>query len=86
VLRRDYRDDYIVMVANAHALGDGGADRAQERLRLLDPENPAGPVVELAERLVEVGGSREDIIRLANLAAALGASPPTLTPYLEGEP
>ena len=86
VLRRDYRDDYIVMVATAYALGDGDSDRAQERLRLLDPENPAGPVVELAERLIRVGGSREDITRLANLALALGAGTPALTPYLEGEP
>jgi hypothetical protein len=86
VLRRDYRDDYIVMVATAYALGDGGSDRAQERLRLLDAENPADPVVELAERLVDVGGSREDITRLANLAVALGAGTPALTPYLEGGP
>jgi hypothetical protein len=86
VLRRDYRDDYIVMVATAYALGDGGSARAEERLRLLDPENPVGPVVELAERLVKVGGSREDITRLANLASDLGAGTPALIPYLEGEP
>jgi hypothetical protein len=86
VLRRDYRDDYVLMVATAYALGDGGSDRAQERLRLLDSENPAAPVVELAERLVRTGGGREDIDRLANLASALGAVTPELAPYLQGEP
>ena len=86
VLRRDYRDDYVVMVATAYALGDGDSTRAQERLRLLDSENPAALVVELAERRIRTGGGREDISRLANLAAALGAVTPELTPYLEGEP
>jgi hypothetical protein len=85
VLRQDYRDDYVVMVATAYEV-EGGVQQARERLELLDPEEPAAPVIELAERLIEAGGSAEDVGRLARLAQALEALPPTLTPYLEGRP
>nr|HID13418.1 hypothetical protein [Anaerolineae bacterium] len=85
VLRQDYRDDYVVMVATAYEV-DGDRERARERLKLLDPDEPAAPVVELAERLVEAGGSADDITRLARLAWALGATTSTLIPYLEGPP
>jgi predicted Co/Zn/Cd cation transporter (cation efflux family) len=85
VLRQDYRDDYVVMVATAHEV-EQDLEQARNRLKLLDPEEPAAPVVELAERLVEAGGSAEDITYLARLARALGNLPPTLTPYLDGRP
>lgn len=85
VLRRDYRDDYVVMVATAYEV-EKDLDQARQRLRLLDPQEPAAPVVELANRLVEVGGAAEDVTRLARLAWALGTLTPTLTPYLEGQP
>jgi len=84
-LRWDYRDDYIVMVATAYEMDDGDIERAQGRLELLDPEDPAAPVIELAERLVAAGGRTEDITRLARLARAFGSLPPTLTPYLEDQ-
>jgi hypothetical protein len=83
VLRQDYRDDYVVMVATAHEV-EQDLEQARNRLKLLDPEEPAAPVLELAERLVEVGGSAEDITYLARLARALGNLPPTLAPYLDG--
>ena len=85
VLRQDYRDDYVVMVAAAYEV-EGDPERARERLALLDAENPAAPVVELGERLVAVGGSARDITRLARLSWALKAVTPTLVPYLEGPP
>ena len=85
VLRRDYRDDYIVMVATAYEIDSGDVEQARRRLELLDPHNPAAPVIELAERFVEAGGSAKDITRLARLARALGFLTPTLTPYLEGQ-
>jgi predicted Co/Zn/Cd cation transporter (cation efflux family) len=85
VLRQDYRDDYVVMVATAHEV-EQDLEQARNRLKLLDPEEPAAPVVELAERLVEAGGSAEDITYLARLARALGNLPPTLAPYLDGRP
>jgi len=85
VLRQDYHDDYVVMVATAYKV-EMNPEHARERLKLLDPEEPAAPVVELVERLVETNGSNEDITCLARLAWALGATTPTLTPYLEGQP
>jgi len=85
VLRWDYRDDYVVMVATAYE-AEGDLEQARERLGLLDPEKPAAPAIELAERLVEAGGSAEDIARLTRLAWALGSLTPTLSPYLEGQP
>ena len=85
VLRQDYRDDYIVMVATAYE-GEGDLEQARERLRALDPQEPAAPVIELAERLVEAGGGDDEIARLARLAWALGSTSPTLIPYLENSP
>jgi len=85
VLRQDYRDDYVVMVATTYEVEED-LEQARERLRLLDSEEPAVPVVELAERLIEADGSAEDIARLAHLAWGLGATTSTLAPYLEGSP
>jgi len=85
VLRHDYRDDYVVMVATAYEVEED-LEQARERLGLLDPEEPAAPVVELAERLIEADGSADDIARLARLAWALGATTSALAPYLEGQP
>ena len=85
VLRQDYRDDYIVMVAAAYEV-EGDSERARERLRLLNPKDPVAPMVELAERLVRESGSVNDIAHLANLAWALESITPTLTPYLEDNP
>lgn len=86
VLRPDYRDDYVVMIATAYEV-EADLQRARERLHLLTPERPATPVIELAERLVAANGSAEDIAHLARLARALeGTLSPTLTPYLEGGP
>ena len=85
VLRQDYHDDYVVMVATAYEV-DGDLEQVRTCLELLDPEEPTVPLVELAERLVQANGSREDITRLANLAQALGALSPALVPYVEGQP
>jgi hypothetical protein len=85
VLRQDYRDDYVAMVAAAYEV-EGDLEQAREWLKLLNPEDPSAPVIELAERLVEADGSAEDITHLARLARALGANSPTLIPYLEGRP
>ena len=71
--------------ATAYAV-ENDLQQARERLKLLAPEEPAAPVVELAERLIEAGGSAEDIAGLARLAEALGALTPALTPYLESGP
>ena len=83
VLRRDYRDDYILMIATAYEVEGDSLEQAQERLMLLDPENPAAPVIELAERLIDTDGRKEDITHLAHLALALGTTTPKLDPHLE---
>jgi hypothetical protein len=85
VLRQDYHDDYIVMVATAYEV-EGDLEQARTWLELLDPDEPTVPLVDLAERLVQANGSTEDITRLASLAQALGALTPTLVPYVEGQP
>lgn len=82
VLRQDYHDDYVVMIAAAYEV-ERNLEQARERLRLLDPEEPSAPVIELAERLIEAGGSAEDVTRLARLARDLGTLIPALSPYLE---
>jgi hypothetical protein len=84
-LRWDYQENYVIMVATAYEV-EGDLNLAQERLALLDPQNPAAPVVRLGERLVAAGASVEDIGRLARLAWALDAITPPLVPYLEGRP
>ncbi len=85
VLRQDYYDDYVLMTAVAYEIDGGDVEQARARLELLDPQDPAVPVIELAQRLIKAGGAAEDITRLARLAWALGSLPPTLTPYLEGQ-
>jgi len=85
VLRQDYYDDYVVMVATAYEV-EGDLGQARQRLELLDPEEPARPVVELAERLIEAGGDAREITRLARLAGALGVTTSGLLPYLENSP
>jgi len=81
-LREDYRDEYVLMVATAYE-ADRDRSRARERLALLDSEEPSAPVVGLAQRLIDQGGSERDIARLARLAQALDATTPTLMPYLQ---
>lgn len=78
-LRRDYQDDYIVMVATAYEV-ESNLDRARERLRLLNPAEPEAPLAELVERLVAAGGSPTDLTRLKRLLDALRTASPPPTP------
>ena len=78
-LRDDYRDEYVLMIATAYEV-EGDPEEARQRLAVLDRETPTAPVVELADRLGERGGSQEDITRLTRLASALEATEPTSTP------
>ncbi len=81
-LRQDYANDYVLMVATAYRI-DGNLDDARLRLAELDAQDPARPVVTLAEQLIAERGRPGDIRALARLADALGAATPALTPYLE---
>lgn len=85
MLRQDYYDDYLLMIAAAYEV-EGNLEQAQERLTSLAPEEPVAPVIELAERLIEAGGTPVEITRLARLAQALGTTTPALAPYQEGPP
>ena len=82
-LRRDYRDDYVVMVATAYEV-DGDLAQAKSWLAQLNSGDPAAAAVALAVRLVEANGNAADIARLARLAQALGASlDGVLAPFVE---
>jgi len=82
VLRDDYHDDYVLMVAATYEV-EQDAKEARSRLRSLNHEEPIVPVLKLRERLIEAGGGRADIARLTDLAQALGAGDATLTPAPE---
>mgnify|MGYP000448043377 CR=1 FL=1 len=83
-LRQDYRTDYILMVAAAYQV-ERDPDAARARLAALDPHDPAGVAVDLAETLIAEHGRPTDIRMLVQLADALGAATPAMAPYLEGE-
>jgi len=82
VLQPTYRDEYVLMAAAAYEV-DGDLEHALARLSEVYPEDPIGAVVNLAERLIDAGGSRGDIRRLARLADLFGAAPAELRGYLE---
>ncbi len=85
VLRQDYYDDYVMMIATAYEV-EGNLEQAQERLISLTPEEPVKPVIELVERLIKTGSDPVEITRLARLAQALGITTPALAPYQEEPP
>ena len=80
-LRQDYRDDYVVMIASAYQV-ESNLGAARDRLTLLNPEDPAEPVVDLTQRMIAANGRRSDIEALVDLAADLGAITPAMEPYL----
>ena len=72
VLRQDYLDDYVVMIATAYAV-DGDLTAARSRLAQVDSEDPSAVALDLLERLDDANGNAADIAHLARLAQALGA-------------
>jgi len=84
-LHQRYQDEYVLMTAAAFEV-DEDAAQAGERLSLIAPDDPALPVVQLAERLIETEGDSAEIARLARLAQVLGATSSALRPYVEGAP
>ena len=81
-LRTDYRDEYIVMTAEAYQI-DGDLEAARTRLRLIDAQDQTKPLIELAQRLIDADGDAADVARLTSLASALDPPSPTVTAYLE---
>ena len=82
-LRQDYKDDYVLMIAEAFS-GDGDLALAQARLRTAGLNDPGPQVAALAERFISAGRDTADIRRLAALANALGHTTPAIAPFLEG--
>lgn len=73
-LGSDYRDDYVLMIAQAYQV-DGDLEAARARLSALDSLDPTAPLVGLAERVADASGSPQNVERLLDLAAALGSQP-----------
>ncbi len=80
-LKETYQADYVLMVSDAYAL-TGDVDVAWERLSRLGAPDVAALVLSRAEAALAAGVTAAEVGRLARLAAALGASSPTLAPYL----
>jgi hypothetical protein len=80
-LKEVHQADYVLMVSDAYAL-TGDLAAARERLSRLGVADVAAVVVFYAESALTAGASEAEVGRLAQLAAALGATSPTLAPYL----
>jgi len=80
-LREVYQADYVLMVSDAYAL-TGNLDAARERLSRLGVSDVAALVLSHAEASLAAGTPEAEVGRLSRLAAALGASSPSLAPYL----
>ncbi len=86
MLRRDYQEEYIRLIAAAYQV-DGDLALAQQRLAALQPYAFTVPLVEVTERWIQQGKSDAILIPLAQLTHALGVSTPPMQPYLQrGQP
>ncbi len=76
-LRADYKNDYVVMIAQAYA-AEGDLELARDRLAPLNLSDPGQYAADLARDQIRQGAPLDDLRALASLAAALGAAPPPL--------
>ena len=81
-MRRDYRDEYIRLTALAYQT-DGDLALAENRLRGLDLESPAEPLIELTMRWIMEKRSKALITPLVILTRDLGADTPVMKLYLD---
>ena len=81
-LRRDYKDDYIRLVAVAYQ-ADGDLTLAQHRLKALQEEPSTSPLVELTERYIQQEKPDWLLLPLVYLTRDLNAITPSMTPYLQ---
>ncbi len=84
-LEKAHQAEYVWMVSDAYAL-TGNLDAARERLARFGAPDVAALVLSHAQAALASGASSAQVGRLARLAAALGASDPTLAPYLPPPP
>lgn len=75
-LRRDYRDQYLILIAQAYA-ADGNLDRARQRIASLGDTDAGEAVTALAQQLAAQG---KDSSALSALASALGVGISAVTP------
>jgi hypothetical protein len=71
-LGNDYRDDYILMIAEAYQ-AEGDLEAARTRLSTIDADDPAAPLVDLMGRLQEGGATGGAVGSIQELAADMGA-------------
>lgn len=81
ILSADWQADWVLMTAQAFSL-DGDLDQARQRLELLGPGDPGQRVAQRGEQAIAESLPPTYIGALARLAAALGARPSSLAPYL----
>lgn len=81
-LRRDYKDDYIRLVAVAYQ-ADGDLDKADARLVALQTDDPYEPLVELAVTWIKQDKPDWLVRPLAQLARDLDVDTSVMQPYLD---
>ena len=83
MLRRDYQEEYIRLIAAAYQV-DGNLTLARQRLAALQAASPTAPLVEVTERWIAQGKSTAILTPLVQLARDLGVNTPAMQPYLQG--
>ena len=82
MLRRDYQEEYIRLVAVAYQV-NGNLALAQKRLETLQADTFTGPLVALTERWIQENKPDTTLIPLIQLARDLGVSTSAMQPYLQ---
>ena len=80
-LRGGYAHDYLLLIAQTYAV-EQDIGKAHVRLGTLVLEEPTQFVSRRAEEMIAAGFNTADIRAMAVLAQALGATNPTMDPYL----
>lgn len=80
-LRQDFESDYILGVAQAYST-DNNLPAARERLAALRLSDAGAAVLARTEALVALGTRESDLRAMSRLSLALGATSPTIQPYL----
>lgn len=86
ILREDYQQDYMLMIAHAYAL-DGDLSAAQRRLASLGDEEPDRRLLTMTVDAILSGRDEQRIILpLVALSRDLGLNSPAMAPYLQATP
>lgn len=80
-LRQDFESDYILGVAQAYSV-DNNLPAARDRLAALRLRDVGAEVLARTEALVALRARESDLRAMARLSLALGATSPTIQPYL----